>query len=108
MKETALVTQIINFWKKKGAKVQKNHGTAFARAGTPDLFILYQGIFSAQEVKAPGKNEGLEYLEKRREHLYENEPTPAQHYQLLEWQKRGARVGVARSVEDSWRIMGLK
>lgn len=127
--ESALVSKIKKALEARGAKAIKIHGTAFSTYGTPDLVgclpekliiplpdgrtiqgLQPYGRAFAIEVKFPGKNDGLEKWARnsRQQNLYEHEPTPAQHLQLLSWQAAGAIVGVARSVADSLEILGLK
>lgn len=76
--ETALSTACQKRVVELGGAVMKTHGTATARAGTPDLLICLAGRFCAVELKQPGKV-----------------PTPLQMKRLRTWQAAGALVGWA-------------
>ena len=62
----------------------KVHGSAYQRAGIPDLIGCHRGRFFALEVKQPGE-----------------QPTKIQRYEMMRLVQSGAVVGVARSVEDA-------
>jgi len=72
-----------------GLLVRKRHGSAAGISGDPDLFGCYDGRHFEIEVKRPGAR-----------------PTPRQQQRLKEWARAGARVGVARSVEEALDIVG--
>ncbi len=76
-----------------GIVVRKRHGTAMGVAGDPDLYGSLNGRHFEIEVKRP---EGPSRL------------TELQSQRLREWEFAGAIAGVARSVEDALRILGLK
>jgi hypothetical protein len=76
-----------------GVVVRKRHGTAMGVAGDPDLYGSLNGRHFEIEVKRP---EGPSRL------------TELQSQRLREWEFAGAIAGVARSVEDALRILGLK
>lgn len=75
-----------------GIVVRKRHGTAMGVAGDPDLYGSIRGRHFEIEVKRPGASSRLTELQSQR---------------LREWEFAGAITGVARSVEDAHRILGL-
>lgn len=90
-RETALVSGIIAALREiPGCVVRKRHGTAWGVAGDPDLYGSINGRHFEIEVKRRGQ-----------------EPTPLQQARLAEWRRSGALVGVAHSVEEALRILGL-
>ena len=93
--ESAVVTRIMATLKKRpGIVVRKRHGTAMGVAGDPDLYGTINGRHFEIEVKRPNDpNSQLTQLQSRR---------------LAEWQQAGAITGVARSVDDALRILGIK
>jgi hypothetical protein len=72
---------------------RKVHQAAMSGAGEPDLDICWQGRCVKIELKAPGGDRNAK-------------PTKAQHARLLMWQRAGALVGWARSVEELRAILG--
>jgi len=73
--------------------IRKRHGTAMGVAGDPDLYGTINGRHFEIEVKRP--NDASSQL------------TELQARRLMEWQQAGAITGVARTVEDALRILGL-
>jgi hypothetical protein len=73
-----------------GVVVRKRHGTAMGVAGDPDLYGTIGGRHFEIEVKRPGSR-----------------LTELQAQRLREWARAGAVTGVARTVEDALRILGL-
>ncbi len=76
-----------------GVVVRKRHGTAMGVAGDPDLYGSLDGKHFEIEVKRPDCSSQLTVL---------------QQHRLREWEQAGAIAGVARSVEDALRILGLE
>ena len=72
--------------------VRKRHGTAFGIAGDADLYGSIDGRHFEIEVKRPDPSSEL---------------TELQRIRLDQWRRAGAITGVARSVEDALRILGL-
>ena len=64
----------------------KIHGSAYQRAGLPDIIGCHQGRFVAFEVKVPGK---------------EHTVTALQRYTLEELTKAGALAEMITSVEEA-------
>jgi hypothetical protein len=93
--ESAVVARIMAALKKyPGIIVRKRHGTAMGVAGDPDLYGTINGRHFEIEVKRPNDpSSRLTELQARR---------------LAEWQQAGAITGVARSVDDALRILGIK
>jgi hypothetical protein len=73
-----------------GVVVRKRHGTAMGVAGDPDLYGSIRGRHFEIEVKRPDAAAELTELQRQR---------------LREWERAGAIVGVARSVEDALAIL---
>ena len=86
--ESILVGKIITALRlTPGCEVTKIHGGPYTRKGEPDLLGCCNGRFFAIEVKLPGET-----------------PEPIQLHVLRLWAKAGARVGIARSVQDALDI----
>ena len=66
----------------------KVHGSAYQRAGIPDIIGCARGRFFGLEVKRPGER-----------------PTKIQRYELAKLDKAGAITGVVRSVEDAQEVL---
>jgi len=66
----------------------KNHGSQYAKAGVPDLAIVYRGRAVWVEVKAPG-----------------GQPSEIQKHQMGLLDKAGAIVGVVRTVEELQELL---
>ncbi len=54
--ETQLVVRIMLWLERRGAYVNKNHGSPFQRMGRPDIEGCLRGRFFAFEVKLPMKS----------------------------------------------------
>lgn len=72
-----------------GVVVRKRHGTAMGVAGDPDLYGSIRGRHFEIEVKRPGCT-----------------PTELQLARLRDWERSGALVGVARTVNEALSIVG--
>lgn len=81
--ERDITTRILRELRARGAFAEKNHGNAYTRIGTPDIYACFLGRFIAIEVKQPGKK-----------------PTPAQEAFLRELEKAGAVTMVMTSHDD--------
>jgi len=68
----------------------KIHGNQYMEAGSPDVIGVIDGHAFAVELK-----------------IGKNEPTALQLRRIEEWRAAGATVGVARSVDEVLRILGL-
>lgn len=90
-REKAIVLAIERAAKKRAPDLvlRKRHGTAFGRAGEPDLYGSWRGRHFEVEVKRPGE-----------------QPTVLQRARLKEWAISGAITGVAHSVEEFFRVLG--
>ncbi len=84
--EAHLVTQIMLMLERRGAYVNKNHGSPFQRMGRPDIEGCLGGRFFALEVKLPGKRRTL---------------TPLQVHALAEIWGAGGFAGVVESVTET-------
>ena len=82
--ERSIVNAISRRLKDRGVWHFKVHGSAYQRAGIPDIVGCCRGRFFAFEVKRPGED-----------------PTKIQRYEMMRLAESGAIVGVARSVEDA-------
>ena len=92
--EKTVVARIMGALKvRHGIVVRKRHGTAMGVAGDPDLYGTVGGRHFEIEVKRP--NDPSSQL------------TELQARRLQEWKMAGAIVGVARSVDEAMRILGL-
>lgn len=90
-RESTLVRQIVTALRATpGVIVRKRHGSNWSIAGDPDLYGSYQGRHFEIEVK-------------RRD----GEVTDLQRARLRDWERTGALVGVARSVPDALRVLGI-
>ena len=69
-------------------EIRKIHGSAFQKAGYPDLEMFWLGTTWSFEVKRPGEN-----------------PTPLQTAKIKALRKTGNHVWVVRSVEDMEKYM---
>lgn len=91
--EKYVVSRIVRALKDRpGVVIRKRHGTAMGVAGDPDLYGSIGGRHFEIEVKRP---DGA------------SQPTELQCQRLREWGQSGAITGVARSVEDALRILGI-
>lgn len=81
--ESRITKTIIKYLRDIGAWAIKKHGSAYMRAGLPDIFALVGGRFLALEMKAP---RGV--------------LTPIQARSLADLEAHGALVGVVTSVAD--------
>ena len=92
-RESSLVSEIIRALRSMpGVVVRKRHGSAWGVAGDPDLYGAVDGRHFEIEVKRPGGEA----------------PTPLQEARLRQWTAAGALAGVARSVEEALRIVGVE
>lgn len=73
--------------------IRKRHGTAMGVAGDPDLYGSINGRHFEIEVKRPKDAS--------------SQLTKLQEQRLLEWKMAGAITGVARTVDDALKILGL-
>lgn len=78
---------------KPNVVVRKRHGTPMGVAGDPDLYGTINGRHFEIEVKRPND--------------YSSRLTELQTRRMLEWKLAGAITGVARSVDDALKILGL-
>jgi len=77
-----------------GIVIRKRHGTSMGVAGDPDLYGTINGRHFEIEVKRPEDTSSqLTELQRRR---------------LAEWKCAGAITGVARTVQDALRLLGLE
>jgi hypothetical protein len=77
----------------QGIVVRKRHGTAMGVAGDPDLYGSVRGRHFEIEVKRPDDPGSA--------------PTELQVQRMQEWRAAGARVGIARCVEDALAILDV-
>ncbi len=90
--EKSIVGSIVKAVKARpGVVIRKRHGTAMGVAGDPDLYGTVGGRHFEIEVKRPGSR-----------------LTELQAQRLREWARAGAITGVAHTVEDALRILGLE
>lgn len=82
-KEGRLVDTALDVLRARGAVAIKNHASPFHRKGEPDVIGVYQEKGFAIEGKRPGED-----------------PSEAQIIRLREWDRAGACVGVADTLED--------
>ncbi len=86
--EANLVRRILrelNSWPR--TRAVKLHGSAYTRAGSPDIWGCTSGRLFVIEVKALGKT-----------------PTKIQHYELRQWEQAGATVGWSDTFEGAIAI----
>jgi len=83
MLERDIVKRIKDHVSASGGKCYKLHGSAYTRAGAPDLMGNHRGVPFAIEVKRPG-----------------NTATPLQAREIGEWGAQGWVSGVATSVVE--------
>ena len=89
--EKHIVDSIVKYLRTvPGCAVRKRHGTAFGVAGDPDLYGIVGGRHFEIEVKRPG-----------------NQPTELQLRRLEEWRAAGALTGIAHSLDEARRILGV-
>ena len=79
-------------------KVIKTHGSPYMEMGTPDLIGCYNGRFFAFEVKRPDVDDDGNFTEKA---------SNIQIKRMDEWAAVGAIVGVVRSINDAFDLLGL-
>lgn len=72
-----------------GCRAVKQHGSAYSRAGAPDVSCVYRGQAYFFEVKRPG-GEG---------------PTPIQIEEMARWTRAGAICACVRSVAEVKAIL---
>ena len=84
MAETAIVNAVRAYLKRKGAYVEKNHGSPFVVRGRPDLEGCLRGRYFAFEVKRPGQ-----------------EPTDIQRWALEQILKAGGLCAVVHSLDEA-------
>jgi hypothetical protein len=90
-RESTLVRQIVVALRAiPGVVVRKRHGSSWSVAGDPDLYGSYRGRHFEIEVK-------------RRD----GEVTDLQRARLRDWERAGARAGVARSVSEALAVVGI-
>jgi len=91
--EKSIVSRIVQALRiRPGIVVRKRHGTAMGVAGDPDIYGSLNGRHFEIEVKRPSGKSQLTELQSQR---------------LREWEQAGAIAGVARSVDEALRILGL-
>lgn len=83
MKEKTIENQIKRYLDRLGVWYMKVHGSAFQKAGVPDLIACIGGRFVGIEVKRPG-----------------GRVSPLQKLNIEEIQRSGGVAFVAYSVED--------
>lgn len=94
-REKSVVSRIMKALKgRPGVVVRKRHGTAMGVAGDPDLYGSIGGRHFEIEVKRPSDPS--------------SQLTELQRQRLREWEQAGAITGVARSVEDALRLLGVE
>jgi Holliday junction resolvase len=81
--ESALTARILRDLKSRGAWALKVHGSAWQRAGIPDILACVGGRFFAIEVKSPGKH-----------------PTPLQKREVRQIQESGGTAAVVETWEE--------
>lgn len=87
--EAAVVRRIVGWLKTvPGLEYEVRHGTAFGKAGQPDISCCYRGRRIEMEVKRPG-----------------GKPTPLQAARLAAWERAGAITGVAHSLDEAQEIV---
>lgn len=93
--EKAVVSRIVSALRKvPGVVVRKRHGTVMGMGGDPDLYGSYRGKHFEIEVKRPFDSK--------------SQLTMLQGQRQEEWRNSGgAIVGVARSVEEAFAILGI-
>jgi Holliday junction resolvase len=91
MLEKDIVSKIKKALTEKGAYVIKTHGSLHS-AGLPDIFVCYQGHFIGIEVKRPETRHTV---------------TERQQANLDQIAAAGGTAGVATSVEEALRLVGL-
>lgn len=92
--EKHVVARIVQALRERpGVVVRKRHGTAMGVAGDPDLYGTIHGRHFEIEVKRPDGSAQLTELQAQR---------------LAEWERAGALSGVARSVAEALRILGVE
>ena len=77
-------------WLRQVSTVRKLHGTQFGTIGDPDIYGCYRGRMFVLELKQQGKK-----------------PTPIQQARIAEWERAGAAVFVAHSLDElreQWRL----
>jgi Holliday junction resolvase len=90
-RESTLVRQIVAALRATpGVVVRKRHGGSWTVAGDPDLYGSYRGRHFEIEVK-----------------LRDGEVTDLQRARLRDWERAGARTGVARSVSEALAVVGI-
>jgi len=91
VKESALQKQIMQYLNAlPGCKAVKYPAGYYSRSGTPDILCCVEGQFIAIEVKT---NTGLTLIQEK---------------ELCSWEASGAKVLVARSIEDVKDLLGGK
>jgi hypothetical protein len=90
MLESQLITRIEKAIKRacEGCYWIKMHGSAFTRAGMPDIFIYWRNKTLAMEVKLPGKS-----------------PTRIQRVMLNRLARNGVYTGVVHSVDEAMTLL---
>ena len=88
MLEKDITKLIQKYLKSIGAWEYKVFGTAYSRAGVPDLLVCYRGFFVGLEVKRPGAK-----------------PTKIQEYEIGTIINAGGIAAVVRSVDDVKKVL---
>jgi hypothetical protein len=77
--EGAVVDRCLKYLRRLSySRWEKRHGTAYGRAGQPDIFGCYHGQHVEIEIKRPGE-----------------EPTDRQKFEMWQWRAARAIVGCA-------------
>ncbi len=79
-------------------KVIKTHGSPYMEMGTPDLIGCYNDRFFAFEVKNADVDDDGNFTEKA---------SNIQVKRMDQWAAVGAIVGVVRSINDAFDLLGL-
>lgn len=107
--EKQIVQDIVGFLNGlERCRAVKNHGSAFAVAGRPDIDACYRGFHLALEVKRPQPyvhrhitvQEIVKMKNKLHQRWAEMGATRKQIYELEQWRQAGSIADVVCSVED--------
>lgn len=88
-REKSIVAGVTKRLRERGAYVVKQHGSAYTRAGVPDLLCCYRGYFLGLEVKRPG----------------DKGPTLLQAFEMQRIETAGGRSRVVRALGDAVSLL---